>query len=97
MLYDQGFRRLHEALCFLVGMALGTRPSDTETILRTHTIMGQVYFFVMSREAILRRAGWKTLESPNASRVADLVCENIDILASGLDAGRKKRRGAKDA
>ena len=88
---------MHEALCFLVGMALGARPSDTETILRTHTIMGQVYFFVMSREAILRRAGWKTLESPNASRVADLVCENIDILASGLDAGRKKRRGAKDA
>lgn len=91
VLYEQGFRHIHEALCFLVGLLLGTRPRDTETILRTHTLMGQIYFFVVSREAILRRAGWKTLEGRNAERVIELVCENIDILTDGLAAGRKTR------
>jgi AcrR family transcriptional regulator len=91
ILYQQGFRELHESLCFLVGSALGTDPHDQETILRTHTIMGQVYFFAMSRETILRRLGWKDLEGEKAERVTAILDENIRVLLSGLR--RKADRG----
>jgi TetR/AcrR family transcriptional regulator, regulator of cefoperazone and chloramphenicol sensitivity len=94
VLYEQGFRHWHRALCFLVGIVLGRSDRDTDTILRTHTIMGQVYFFAMSREAILRRAGWRTLEGRNARKVATLVSENIDILAAGLAERRGNLRSA---
>jgi AcrR family transcriptional regulator len=84
VLYEGSFRRIHEALCFLVGTLWSTSPRDTQTILRTHTLMGQIYFFAMSRQALLRRTGWSTLEGGHAGRVADLVAENLDILVAGL-------------
>jgi AcrR family transcriptional regulator len=94
VLYEQGFRELHEGLCFLVGSALGTDPRDVRTILRTHTIMGQVYFFAMSRETILRRLGWKDLEGERAERVVALLEENIQVLLTGLARERRRARKA---
>ncbi|MGH7972501.1 MAG: CerR family C-terminal domain-containing protein, partial [Limisphaerales bacterium] len=84
ILYTEGFRHLHDALCFLVGTALEKDWRDRETILRTHMFMGQVYFFAMSREAILRRLGWKSLEGRNAQLVVDILDEHIETLISGL-------------
>lgn len=84
ILYERGFRQVHEALCFLAGMALGRDCRSREIIIRTHILMGQVYFFAMSREAILRRLGWRTLEGRNAELVAALVEEHVEVLLAGL-------------
>jgi TetR/AcrR family transcriptional regulator, regulator of cefoperazone and chloramphenicol sensitivity len=93
--YRQAFRELHEALCFLVGEALGRSPRQRATILRTHMVIGQVYFFAMSREAILRRVGWRTLEGKNAELVVEILDEHIDALLGALaepPAGRTAAR-----
>ena len=58
-------------------------PHTRKIILRTHMLMGQVYFFAMSREAILRRLGWMTLEGKNAGLVTGLLEENLEALFSG--------------
>jgi AcrR family transcriptional regulator len=92
IVYEKGFRELHESLCFLVGSALGQDPRDQETIIRTHTIMGQVYFFAMSRETILRRLGWKNLEGEKAERVTAVIEENIRVLLAGLARKAKRNR-----
>lgn len=84
ILYHKAFRRLHTRLCFLVGLVLGRNPREPQTILRTHMIMGQVYFFAMSREAILRRLGWRTLEGKNAELVIAVLEQNIDVLLLSL-------------
>jgi hypothetical protein len=84
ILYERGFRQLHETLCFLLGTALGRDPSAPESILRTHLFMGQVYFFAMSREAILRRMGWKDLGGDNAELVTKTLEENLETLFEGL-------------
>ena len=89
-LYVQGFQPLHEALSFLVGTALDCDPKARETIIRTNSIMGQVYFFMMSREAILRRLGWKSLEGDRAELVGGILSEHIDTLLAGL---RSRPRG----
>lgn len=90
ILYRQGFCQVHELLCWLVGIALGRDPKHQETIVRTHMLMGQVYFFVMSRAAILRRAGWPDLES-HADLVASVFDENMETLLQNLAAKPKKR------
>jgi AcrR family transcriptional regulator len=89
ILYEQGFRPLHEGLCLLVGQILGQDPRTREIMVRTHLIMGQVYFFAMSREGILRRLGWKRLGGKNGEAVTGLLEEHIDLLLSGLAARRQ--------
>ncbi|HYG35964.1 MAG TPA: transcriptional regulator CecR [Clostridia bacterium] len=84
LLYEKGFQPLHEALCFLVGTILGKNPRDRETMLRTTAVMGQVYFFAMAREGILRRLGWSNFEGKNADCATAVIAENIDVLMSGL-------------
>jgi AcrR family transcriptional regulator len=94
ILYEHGFRGLHEGLCFLVGVSLGRDPLAPETMLKTHMLMGQVYFFAMSREAILRRLKWKTLEEPNADLVIQVLNENLRALLPALQThGRLKSHG----
>ena len=87
ILYHKAFRQLHTRLCFLVGLVLGRDPREPQTILRTHMIMGQVYFFAMSREAILRRLGWRTLEGKNAELVIQVLEQNIEALLLSLAEG----------
>ncbi len=84
ILYEQGFRPLHEGLCLLVGRILGRDPRDPEIIVRTHLVMGQVYFFAMSREGILRRLGWSSLEGERTAIVTRLLEENLAVLLTGL-------------
>lgn len=91
ILYSRLFRRLHEALCFLVGTILGKDPKGRETIIRTHMVMGQVWFFAVTREAILRRLAWKDLEGDQAQFVARLVEEHVRVLLEGL--GKRTRSG----
>ena len=84
ILYREAFRKVHEALSLLVGVALGRNPRERKTILRTHLLMGQVYFFAMSRETILRRLGWRRLDGKHADLVVELLHENIDALMASL-------------
>jgi AcrR family transcriptional regulator len=92
ILYHKAFRQLHTRLCFLVGLVLGRDPREPQTILRTHMIMGQVYFFAMSREAILRRLGWRTLEGKNAELVIQVLEQNIEALLLSLAEGNTNSR-----
>jgi AcrR family transcriptional regulator len=84
ILYENAFRELHQTLCFLVGTTLQTDPEDRGTILHTHSLMGQVWFFAISRETILRRLGWRTLEGKNAEVVVRVFTQHIDLLVRAL-------------
>ena len=84
VLYEQGFRPLHEGLSFLVSQILGRDPQEREVIVRTHALMGQVYFFAMTREAIMRRLGWQSLAGRNADFVVSILKDQITVLLAGL-------------
>ncbi len=92
ILYSRVFRELHERLSFLVATVLRIDPAGEEAILRTHALIGQLWFFAIARETILRRLGWQDLEGENAERVASLVEEQAEILLSGLVARSRKQR-----
>jgi AcrR family transcriptional regulator len=84
ILYEQAFRIVHETLSFLVGAATQHDPRDRVTIIRTHSLMGQVWFFAIARETILRRLGWKDLGGRHAETVAAVLGENIEVLLRGI-------------
>lgn len=84
--YHRGFLPLHQSLAFLVGTLLHLDPKAQETAIRTNSIMGQVYFFMMTREAILRRLGWKTFEGRHAELVSAILSEHVETLLAGLSA-----------
>ena len=92
LIYEQGFRTIHEGLCWLLGVILNEDAQAARTIIRTHSLMGQVYFFAMSRETVRRRLRWKELDGRNAEFVADVIEENVDLLLGGLAARPEKKR-----
>jgi hypothetical protein len=92
ILYEHGFRQVHEGLCFLLGTILNQNPHRQEVIVRTHMLMGQVYFFAMSREAILRRLRWQQLEGKNVDVVTNVLWENLEALLTGLRVARGPKR-----
>jgi HTH-type transcriptional dual regulator CecR, C-terminal domain len=49
-------------------------------------------FFAMSRETILRRLGWKSLEGRNAEVVSGIIAENLDVLLEGLSSRESKHK-----
>ena len=80
--------QIHEALGLLLSKAVGVDPNAPETIIRAHTLLGQVFSFRVARETIRRRLGWKTMEGKNAELVAAIIEENVALL---LDAMRRNR------
>lgn len=84
ILYENVFKEIHETISFLVGCAIGTDAASRETILRAHSVMGQIWFFAIARETILRRLGWDDLGGKNAEWVTEIVTEQVQILLSGL-------------
>lgn len=86
ILYDNAFREIHQSLCFLAAKVLGAAPEEPRTIIRTHSLMGQFWFFAIARETILRRLGWRTLEGEHAELVADVLAENIETILCGAAA-----------
>jgi hypothetical protein len=77
---------------------LGSDPQEKETIVRTHALMGQIYFFAMSRAAILRRLEWKTLAGKNALQVVRVVEQNLNVLAAGwAEASKEKERSGRES
>jgi hypothetical protein len=92
ILYEKALRTLHENLCVLVGAVIGEPATDPATIIRTQSILGQLYAFCMARETVRRRLRWNTLEGENAEAVANILEENIDILLRGLQEKRSRKK-----
>ena len=84
IIYEQGIRRLHETLTFLVAAILGMEPSSPLAVARAHTLLGQVIAFAVARETFIRRMGWEKWETEQAVFVADVVSANLRAMFAGL-------------
>ncbi len=49
---------LHKAITALTAAALERDPETTETIVRAHTVIGQVLVFFIARVVLFARTGW---------------------------------------
>ncbi|WP_435929612.1 transcriptional regulator CecR [Dryocola sp. BD613] len=88
LIHNRVIAPMHAHFTGLVGRYTGRDPSDTETILHTHALLGQVLAFRLVRETILLRTGWTTFDKACVQQISDVVLSHVDFILQGLSAER---------
>jgi hypothetical protein len=77
----------HKRLCRLWAVATGEDAESETTRLAVFAMMGQVLYFRIGREIVVRRMGWDKLGKDEAQAVVGLLRGNLDAL---LKAGEER-------
>jgi len=86
-IYDGVFAPTHRRLCALWEQATGEPAESERTRLSVFTMIGQVLYFRIGREPVMRRMGWDDIGEAEAAKVAALAVDNLDAI---LTARSKK-------
>lgn len=87
-IYDGVFEPTHRRLCLIWEQATGEAAESEATRLTVFTLIGQVVYFRIGREAVMRRMGWRGIGDAEATRIAAAVTDNLGAIL----AARKDRR-----
>lgn len=79
-IYDGIFEPTHRRLCAIWEAATGESAESDETKLVIFTLIGQVVYFRIGREAIMRRMGWSAIGPTEASGALEIVRSNLDAI-----------------
>lgn len=86
-IYEGVFAPLHGRLCLIWQQATG-EPADSErTKLTVFTLIGQVVYFRIGREVVMRRMGWDGIGDAEAAKVLDVTRDNLKAVLAAR--GRK--------
>lgn len=77
LLYNKRIKPLHLAITTLVARLTGEEPDREKTIIRAHTILGQIVAFRAMRATALRRLDWNTFDAENTETVCSVIVENM--------------------
>lgn len=84
LIHDQVIAPLHGHLTRLIAAYTGRDPHDTQTILHTHALLGEILAFRLGRETILLRTGWTQFDEQKAELIFQVITCHIDLLLNGL-------------
>jgi AcrR family transcriptional regulator len=87
-IYDGVFEPTHRRLCLVWEQATGEAAESEATRLTVFTLIGQVIYFRIGREAVMRRMGWDGIGDAEAIKIATAVTDNLGAIL----AARKDRR-----
>ncbi|SJM28159.1 CerR family C-terminal domain-containing protein [Mesorhizobium delmotii] len=87
-IYDGVFEPTHRRLCLIWEQATGEPAESEATRLTVFTLIGQVVYFRIGREAVMRRMGWRGIGDAEATKIAAAVTDNL----AAILAARKDRR-----
>lgn len=88
-IYAGVFEPTHRRLCHLWEQATGEPAESERTRLTVFTLIGQVVYFRIGREAVMRRMGWHEIGAAEAGKVVAVTTDNLSaILAARM--GSKK-------
>ncbi len=86
-IYQGVFEPLHRRFCLMWEQATGEPAESERTKLTVFTLIGQVVYFRLGREVVMRRMGWSDIGAREAAKVLSVTHANIGaILASRKDA-----------
>ncbi|ESZ05126.1 MULTISPECIES: DUF1956 domain-containing protein [unclassified Mesorhizobium] len=90
-IYDGVFEPTHRRLCQIWEQATGEPAESEATKLVVFTLIGQVIYFRIGREAVMRRMGWREIGNTEAAKVVAAVTSNLGaILAARNPVARKE-------
>ena len=84
LIHQQVIAPMHDHLTTLIGVYTGRNPLDTESILHTHALLGEILSFRLGRETILLRTGWARFDSTNVAQIGNVISNHIDFILQGL-------------
>ncbi|TIS81101.1 MAG: DUF1956 domain-containing protein, partial [Mesorhizobium sp.] len=76
-IYDGVFEPAHRRLCLLWEQATGEPAESERTRLTVFTLIGQVIYFRIGREAVMRRMGWQDIGAAEAAKVVAATTDNL--------------------
>ena len=87
-IYDGVFEPTHRRLCLIWEQATGEAAESEATRLTVFTLIGQVIYFRIGREAVMRRMGWHDIGAAEAAKVVAVTSGNLKaILAARKGQG----------
>jgi AcrR family transcriptional regulator len=93
-IYDGVFEPTHRRLCQLWEQATGEPAESERTRLTVFTLIGQVIYFRIGREAVMRRMGWHDIGAAEAAKVVSAVSDNLSAILAAR-TGSKSPMGSK--
>ena len=90
-IYAGVFEPTHRRLCQVWEQATGEPAESEATKLTVFTMIGQVIYFRIGREAVMRRMGWRVIGNEEAAKVVAVTTDNLRAMlaARGPAAGKK--------
>lgn len=80
ILYGNVFEPVHVRLCQLWGRATG-EPAESESArLAVFAMIGQVVYFRIGREAVMRRMGWQEVGPEQSDTLTSVITRNVTTL-----------------
>lgn len=84
LVHDQVINPLHTHLTRLIAAYTGRDANDTQMIVHTHAILGEVLAFRLGKETILLRTGWSQFDEDKTALIEHTVTCHIDLILQGL-------------
>lgn len=89
ILYNSLISPAHQRLSMLWSLATGTPEDSPETALRAFSVIGQVLYFRIASEVVMRRMGWIEIGAQEAEDIYKVLAGNLDAL---IAQARKETR-----
>jgi AcrR family transcriptional regulator len=87
-LYTGVIAPTHMQLCTIWEQATGEPAESEATKIRMFTMIGQVVYFRVAREAVFRRMGWTDIGPEQARAIASIAAGNLSaVLSSRKETG----------
>ncbi|MFH1795477.1 MAG: CerR family C-terminal domain-containing protein [Pseudomonadota bacterium] len=86
-IYFGVFEPVHTRLCAIWSAATGDEPDSERTRLTVFTLVGQIVYFRIGREAVSRRMGWKTIGPAETEAITEVARSNLRAI---LESRRKE-------
>ncbi|WNI61332.1 transcriptional regulator CecR [Enterobacter asburiae] len=82
--HDRVIEPMHSHLTRLIAAYTGRDAGDTETVLHTHALLGEILAFRLGRETILLRTGWTQFDEDKAAQISKVIACHVDLILQGL-------------
>ena len=87
-IYAGVFGPIHGQLCRIWEMATGEPAESERTKLTVFTLIGQVVYFRIGREAVLRRMGWSDVGPAEAKAIVAVAIDNLTAILAARKGGQ---------
>lgn len=82
ILYDNAFGHIQQGVSALIACITGLAEDSQRVILETHTLVGQVMFLLVGREALLRRLGLTQFDADTLTGIDSVISRHLNQLRS---------------